>query len=99
MLWFAKNNGAALRTQHGVVQFGGSPVGSPESSSMLLQGCAFMACHCGCNFDYNTGQPYENGIGPAHLFAPEWVDDHLAMMAANLAQLEALTAAAAANHH
>lgn len=66
---------------------------------MLLQGCAFMACHCGCNFDYNTGQPYENGIGPAHLFAPEWVDDHLAMMAANLAQLEALTAAAAANHH
>lgn len=64
-----------------------------------LEGCAFMACHCGCNFDYNTGQPYENGIGPAHLFAPEWVDDHLAMMAANLAQLEALTAAAAANHH
>lgn len=51
-----------------------------------------MACHCGCNFDYNTGQPYENGIGPAHLFAPEWVDDHLAMMAANLAQLEALAA-------
>ncbi|KAA6422585.1 MAG: E3 ubiquitin-ligase [Trebouxia sp. A1-2] len=60
-----------------------------------LEGCAFMACHCGCNFDFNTGQPYENGIGPAHLFAPEWVDDHLAMMAANLAQLEAL----AAGHH
>lgn len=51
-----------------------------------------MACHCGCNFDYTTGQPYENGIGPAHLFAPEWVDDHLAMLAAQLetaAQLQA----------
>ncbi len=62
-----------------------------------MEGCAFMACHCGCNFDYNTGQAYENGIGPAHLFAPEWVDDHLAMMAANLAHLEAL--AAAGGHH
>ena len=51
-----------------------------------------MACHCGCNFDYNTGQAYDNGIGPAHLFAPEWVDDHLALMAANLAHLEAAAA-------
>lgn len=47
-----------------------------------LQGCSFMACHCGCKFDYITGQPYENGIGPAHLFAPEWVDDHIAILAA-----------------
>lgn len=51
-----------------------------------------MACHCGCNFDYITGEAYENGIGPAHLFAPEWVDDHLALMAANLAHLEAAAA-------
>ena len=81
----------------------------PEHSDKLelccFQGCAFMACHCGCNFDFNTGQAYENGIGPAHLFAPEWVDDHLAMMAANLAQLghdgvmAAAAAVAAAAHH
>ena len=57
-----------------------------------------MACHCGCNFDYNTGQAYENGIGPAHLFAPEWVDDHLAMMAANLHGVMAAVAANMAAH-
>lgn len=66
-----------------------------KGDSCCLQGCAFMACHCGCNFDYNTGQAYENGIGPAHLFAPEWVDDHLALRA-NLAQLDNIMQAAAA---
>ena len=58
-----------------------------------VQGCSFMACHCGCKFDYTTGQPYENGIGPAHLFAPEWVDDHLAMLAAQLEAAAQLRAA------
>lgn len=41
-----------------------------------------MACHCGCNFDYLTGKAYDNGIGPADLFAEEWVEDHLAVLAA-----------------
>ena len=80
---------ATMHHQH-VLQV--QPCVHSRTGMYYMQGCAFMACHCGCNFDYNTGQPYENGIGPAHLFAPEWVDDHLAMMAANLAQLEALAA-------